>query len=1149
MYLNNFIHVDSKIARSVNLERDASNIDQIRQFQVTSMAGEVLDRFINALKGDPETAWSLTGPYGTGKSSFCNFLFALCADSRSSIRKAALTNLEHSNPDLYKKIIHARQVAEFKGFLPLRAVSRYESLNKTLLRSLEDAFRNTDKEDSASLLQEISAAKAKNIIQTSDVLALLEKAGKITGKKLLIVVDEFGKNLEFMSHNPSDGDIFILQALAESRFSYLWVCLHQAFSEYASTLSQVQRNEWQKIQGRFDDISYLEPPSHVINLILRAVRQKNDGDNRENHLILDQLDQWAKTQMGLTGKLELKGLSDLEINKVKYLYPFSPLTAILLGELSHRFAQNDRTIFSFLSSTAPKSFSGFLSTHIIETESPLPTLSLDWLYDYFCEITSQIHGDRLTTQRWIEIHSLITEHENAPVFELKLLKTIGVLNLLSKVPGVRASLGMIKSAMGGDYDNIENSISNLLDRLVDRRIVLYRDYADEYRLWEGSDFDIEKAVLEERARLSLGTLEKMLEIAAPRPSVIAARHSFQTGAVREFKQTWTTLDLLNGREDKELIPCQKSDGQIWLILGKEQSPDRLAEKTKKRPLIIGYAPYENQVIELALDAAAAKKVFQTNTQLAKDGVARREARFRADAAADILHKFLIDLIAPSTQKIQWYACGKAVDVKQGRGISSLVSKVCDQTYYLSPRVHMEMINHNRLTSAAARAQRVLMEAMVTSEAQKDLGLEGFGPEKAIYMALFQSTGLHTLNPDDNIWQLIPPESGNKNHGKLLKVWNTLDNLLEGASDKGKGISFTELIKTLQAPPYGLRVGPIPIFLCHYVIVNDDRIALYQEGVFQPFFGAAEAALMVKRPDLFELRLYLFKGVRREVVQAYMAALDTEVLKFETNTRNQSLLQIIAPLVEFMNALPDYSRFTRRISPNAQKLRGVVLNSREPLSLLFKEIPEALGLPELIIGEEGKSRKKDLHSKLQRVLLELFNAFKDLKKEVQDSIQSAFEFGDEEDFSQFRKQLYNLIKPLEKPCRDPELKTILKTILNVVDEDDRWVRGIAGVVMKKPLDAWRDSDIEPWHASIGEIADRIMAFEALVAQTTGVEDGKRIILSLTRINGKTHRSIVDVSVKEKHRLLEQYPGIEKLSKKEKESLCAILLENTGKKNEQ
>lgn len=1145
MYLNEFIHVDNKIARSVNLERDASNISQISQFQITPMASKVLERFVGALEGEPEAAWSLTGPYGTGKSSFCNFLFALCAGSGSKMRKVALVNLEQADPNLHKKFIHARQAAGANGFLPVRAVSQYESLNKTLLRSLDDSLQNIDGKEAAAVKLQIAAAKKENVIQTSAILHLLEQAGKVTGKKLLIVVDEFGKNLEFMSHNPSEGDIFILQALAESCFSYLWVCLHQAFSEYAYSLSLVQRNEWQKIQGRFDDISYLEPPSHVINLILRAVRQR-DTDVKQIHPALDQ---WAGIQTDLMTDVEIKGIAGLGKNKIKHLYPFSPLTAVILGELSYRFAQNDRTIFSFLSSGARKSFSGYLSSHRIEQNSPLPTLGMDWLYDYFCEITTQIHGDRSTTQRWIEIQSLIAEHENGSAFELKLLKTIGVLNLLSKVPGIRASIGMIKSAMEAGSSEKEKSILKLLDRLVERRIVLYRNYADEYRLWEGTDFDIEKAIREERARLSLGTLEKMLEIAAPQPSIIAARHSFQTGAVREFKQTWTTLDLLNEREDHKLVPCRNSDGQIWLVLGKGQAPDKLAAKTENRPLIIGYAPCENQVIDLALDAAAAKKVFQTHPQLFQDGVARREARFRADTAAGILHKFLTDLVTPATRKIQWYACGKPFDITQGRGISSLVSKVCDRIYHLCPKVHMEMINHNRLTSAAARAQRVLMEAMVTSESQKDLGLEGFGPEKAIYLAMFESTGLHILNPEENVWQLIPPEPGNEIHENLFNVWETLDILLEKAGGLGKGIPLTELINMLQAPPNGLRKGPIPLYLCHYIIVNDDRIALYQEGVFQPFFGSAEAALMVKRPDLFQLRRYSFKGVRREVLQAYIAALDTSVLEFEENTRNQSLLKIIAPLVEFMEALPDYSRFTRRISLNAQKLRGVVLNSREPLDLLFKDIPEALGLSALKPGDRIQSAKNDLHLKLQQALIELFNAFKDLNREVRDSIQAAFDFGKGKDFVQFKETLQTMVKPLEKSCRDQELKTFIKTILNVRDKDNRWARGIAGVIMKKPLDVWRDNDIDPWYAAMGEVADRILAFEALVARTTGLEDGKRIILSLTRVNGKTQRCIVNVSTTEKQRFFKQYPGIENLSQQEKENLCAILLEDTGKKNDQ
>lgn len=1145
MYLSEFIHIDNKIARSVNLERDASNVYQVQQFQLTRMARKVLEGFIEALEGEPESAWSLTGPYGTGKSSFCNFLFALCAGSKSVMKRAAFENLDQRDVKLLQRFKDAKKkVVGRKGFLQLRAVSRYESVNNTLLRGLEDALAGYQGDGAASLLAQIGEIKKAAIVPTADIHDLLIQAAEVTGKKLLIVVDEFGKNLEFMSHNPSDGDIFILQALAEGSFSYLWVCLHQAFSEYASGLSQVQRNEWQKVQGRFNDISYLEPPSHVIGLILRAIRHKHKGMEE----IQPPLTQWAEAQMDLMAEVNIKGVSGMSLEKIKRLYPFSPLSAVILGELSHRFAQNDRTIFSFLSSGAQKSFSSYLSSHRMGNEEPLASLGLDWLYDYFCEITTQIYGDRSTTQRWIEIQSLITEHENGPGVELRLLKTIGVLNLLSKVPGIKASLAMIESAMGASYNGAQNTIRKVLDRLVDMKIVLYRVYADEYRLWEGTDFDIEKAVREERARLSLGTLESMLQIAAPQPSVIAARHSFQTGVVREFKQTWTSLGLLTEREDNELVPCQNSDGQIWLVLGTGNIPNDLPGRTKNTPVIIGYAPCETQVVALALDAAATKKVFETHSQLSHDGVARREARFRADAAANTLHRYLTDLVSSASRKVQWYACGKLVDISRRRGgISSLVSKVCDETYRQCPRVHMEMINHNRLTSAASRAQRVLMEAMVTSESQNNLGLKGFGPEKAIYLAMFESTGLHAFNGEKNIWQLMEPNPENEAHEQLAMVWETLDRMLKEAEELEKGIPLTELIHILQAPPYGLRKGPIPIFICHYILVNNDRVALYQEGAFQPFFGAAEAALMVKRPDLFQLRWYSLKGGQRDVVQAYMRVFDTGVLEFEDNTRNPSLLKIIGPLVEFMEALPDYSRLTKTISPGAQKLRSVVLHSREPLTLLFRDIPEALGLPALAPGETDPSRKSNLHSKLHGALIELIDAFKTLNDAVKDSIQQAFGFGSKLTFDQFRKELQHRVVPLEKPCGDKTLKTILKTMLNVRDDDERWVRGIAGVIMKKPLDAWRDDDMDPWHVWIQDIAHRILVFETLVIGHGDPKDKNRISFSLTKVNGTTESLMVNVSSKQKKRLLGQYPGLKTLNAEDKKSLCAILLEELGKEN--
>ena len=113
----------------------------------------------------------------------------------------------------------------------------------------------------------VHAFSGKEWPATRDVVDAFKTLTVVSGRPVFLVVDEFGKNLEFQAHHAERGDIFALQALAESQSIFLWACLHQAFSSYSGALSRVQREEWQKIQGRFEDRSYIEPPTRSFDLI------------------------------------------------------------------------------------------------------------------------------------------------------------------------------------------------------------------------------------------------------------------------------------------------------------------------------------------------------------------------------------------------------------------------------------------------------------------------------------------------------------------------------------------------------------------------------------------------------------------------------------------------------------------------------------------------------------------------------------------------------------------------------------------------------------------------------------------------------------------------------------------------------------------
>ena len=84
-----------------------------------------------------------------------------------------------------------------------------------------------------------------------------------------------GKFLEYASF--AGGDLFLFQELAEKFSQYriqkkgtaLFVgILHQAFEEYAAQAGHSTQEEWQKIQGRFEDVSFSIATEDTISCIM-----------------------------------------------------------------------------------------------------------------------------------------------------------------------------------------------------------------------------------------------------------------------------------------------------------------------------------------------------------------------------------------------------------------------------------------------------------------------------------------------------------------------------------------------------------------------------------------------------------------------------------------------------------------------------------------------------------------------------------------------------------------------------------------------------------------------------------------------------------------------------------------------------------------
>jgi hypothetical protein len=96
------------------------------------------------------------------------------------------------------------------------------------------------------------------------------------GKGLLIIIDELGKFLEYSARHESD-DIFLLQTLAEATYNnniLLFVLLHQSFEQYGKNLNTKLKNEWTKIQGRYEVLSFIETITQSLHIMGRVFQNQ-----------------------------------------------------------------------------------------------------------------------------------------------------------------------------------------------------------------------------------------------------------------------------------------------------------------------------------------------------------------------------------------------------------------------------------------------------------------------------------------------------------------------------------------------------------------------------------------------------------------------------------------------------------------------------------------------------------------------------------------------------------------------------------------------------------------------------------------------------------------------------------------------------------
>jgi hypothetical protein len=1124
-----------RYTRSINLERDLSDAESLKGYVITAPAEQALKRVVNGL-AEPQTphAWMLTGVYGAGKSAFGHFLASLCASAKKEMRRRAEEILHAARVEkgLVKRI---EQTLPEKGLVRAVVTAQREPVSHAVARALLGGVNHFWLSTSNALyefnikLEDIQRRQAKGkAVENHEILQLIREIAAASQTSVLLVIDELGKCLEHAAQQSGVGDLYLLQQIAELPNDkgapvYLIGMLHQAFSEYGCGLGSVERNEWAKIQGRFEEIPFTASAAQMAQMIGQVILREKDA--RLDRALARRAEDWH----GKLGKVvEIKELTAQVFDAA---CPLHPTAALALPQLCIRYAQNDRSLFTFLTSAEPYS----LQTWLNETSrggEQIPLLKLDRLYDYFIDSVGIGMAGRPNLQRWAEVKSLIDDHRNDEADELRVLKTIGILNLASTGGFLKASRELVVLSLCDAPDDREEGRrwNKALDHLLGRGLVSHRRQMDELRIWEGSDFDIEAAAREqiERRREPLTAL---LADACPLRPVVAQRHSYQTGALRFFERRY-----IDNQHDLTALRCEdvECDGLIGYWVDDAAPALVPAQTADRKPLVLVEVGQVETLRRRALELAALMRVQTEAAELQTDGIARREMRYRITQARQMLDEVFAQAVEGGDPVRCWIA-GRTELLPLRKALNPRLSALCDAVYHQGLTLLSEHVNRQELTSQGAKASRQVIEAMIERADVERLGLSGDGPEVSVYYSALERTGIH--RGEDGVYGFHAPRDG-----RFRKVWDAIENFCLSAKDRPVGLD--QLYHKLKLPPYGVKSGVIPLLFAAVILKHADDVSLYKDGMFIPVLGPEHFELFVKNPARFAVKHYEVLGLRAEVFKEIEAVLFNRV-SLPDNIRNRTLLGVVSPLLQFVRRLPSYTQKTKKLSPRAQAVRRALLEAHEPDKLLFELLPEACDLN--AIKEEGvqdTNLPREFRARLSVTLRELREAYDNLLLQSRNYLHEAF--GVAQQPERLRENLRVRSSFLQGRSIEPVLTRFVFAATDGQTDDAQWLKAVLMVISDKPSESWTDTDTEAFELKLADVARRFKHLEAIAADNNALWEGQAEArrISLIGTDGKETSEVAWIDERQRahfEALAEEILRTHSLDLAERRVLLAVLAE--------
>lgn len=996
--MSKMISVATGFQYSVNIAYDLNNNDKLRNFIPTKAALMLLKDILSSTAPNAtERARVLVGAYGKGKSHIVLTILSMLMQRDRSLFTHLMPKIEEE-PELSKLVddyysdvnnkilpviisgtsgsisqafLLALQRALDENGLDIMPETNYRAAISTIKKwevNYQKTYDEFKKEislpidvfiselsdynpDIYSEFEEIypklTSGSVFNPFVGFDVVELYENVVKSLKERgylgIFVVYDEFSKFLESNITTASVSDTKMLQDFAEKcnrsgeNQLHLMLISHKEISNYIDQLPKAKVDGWRGVSERFCHIhlnnNFAQTYEILSTVIIKDTKKWERFCDKNN-------DKFNKLITRYSNHEIFNDTEQKELETIIYeCYPLHPVSTFILPRLSERVAQNERTLFTFLSSNGTSTLSAFLRDL---DESVFKVITPDLIFDYFDPVLQKepFAGD--IHKNYVLTKTILDKIENRTL-ESKIVKTISLIYLLGQFEKIKPTKEEIVGIYDMEYEPFE--IEAAIEHLIKDEYVVYLKRSNDYlKLKQTSGVDVEKAIFDTIESLAPKfSLKEALNASNVDNYLYPSKYNDEKEMIRYFE-----VEFIEEREIGEDVDWMKkaenihADGIVYAVVC--ENPETIKEIKKKILKIsarcnrfIFIVPKKSTAIKKILQEYEAVKILRDKAK--EDKILFEEYEVIYEDLRDIINEFIRGYMHPEDYKSMYFYNGEEKNILRKAALTGLASDICFNTFSETPTINNEAINRNDITSMANKSRNKILSALLRKTLEPNLGLAGNGQEVSIMRSTLIRKEVLIDDKSGTRVNLYPTD-------KLMKkVLDIIVAFIMDAKKEGNA-SFDSLYYKLIEPEYhiGIRKGLIPIYIAAVFHEYSEDIIIRNE-VGQLSLSADTLQMINAKPSEYTLVYLDWDSEKQKFVNDLSELFNKYIIEAEKNISSYEFAY--SAMKRWYLSLPKYAKETKgnneeSISKISRNMLNQLKHNYNSQEVLFDKLPKTFG---------------------------------------------------------------------------------------------------------------------------------------------------------------------------------------------------------------